>query len=259
MCPTGKSTVVQLFGVPIRGHAESELIEILLSPTLMATTVLYANPHVLNTAHQHEELHGSLRRASTVYVDGSGIRLGARILGHHLTPRTTAADWIDALCAAAVTRGVGIYLLAGAPGVAERAAQMLTRRHPGLDVRGTHHGYLDDEATDRVLLEISKVTPHLVVVGMGTPTQEIWIDRNRARIEAPVVWAVGALFDFVTGNQARAPEWLRRIHLEWLWRLGTDPVRLAGRYLYGNPLFLLRVLRQRLFGLPSRLGGPDPR
>ena len=83
---------------------------------------------------------------------------------------------------------------------------------------------------------------------MGTPLQEKWLAAHRHQINAPVCWAVGALFDYVAGEEAPVPDWLDRINLEWLWRLLVNPLDKWKRYLIGNPIFLLRILRQKLQG-----------
>jgi N-acetylglucosaminyldiphosphoundecaprenol N-acetyl-beta-D-mannosaminyltransferase len=205
-------------------------------------TVLYANVHVLNVAYGDPELHRRLRAATTVYCDGSGVRLGARLAGARLPPRLTAADWIDDLCARCAEDEVGLFLLGGEEGVAEKAASVLVDRHPRLPVPGSHHGFLNEAASRRVVEQVNRSGTRILVVGMGTPIQEAWIDRWRGEIEAPVVWAVGALLDFVAGVQPRAPLWMGDWHLEWLWRLGTNPVRLGRRYLVGNPVFMWRIV-----------------
>lgn len=214
-------------------------------------TVLYANVHVLNVAYTDPALHQQLRQGSTVYCDGSGVRLGAWMLGQTLPPRLTAADWVEHFCARAAHDGLGLYLLGGAACIAEQAAHRLQKNHEGLRIVGTHHGYLNDELSRQVVTGINGSGADVVIVGMGTPRQELWVRAHRASIHAPVVWCVGALFDFVAAVQKRAPSSVRKHHLEWIWRLFTDPVRLSGRYLIGNPLFCLRVLRQRFFGLPA--------
>jgi N-acetylglucosaminyldiphosphoundecaprenol N-acetyl-beta-D-mannosaminyltransferase len=199
-------------------------------------------------------LREELQRASTVYCDGTGVALASRLLGHPLPPRLTAADWIDDLCRRAAHSGVSLFLLGGEPGVAERAASRLTSYAPGLRIAGTHHGFLDEDLSSAVIARANAAGTDLMLVGMGSPIQELWIGRHRKAIHAPVVWAVGALMDFVAGTQRRAPGILRRLHLEWLWRLGTDPVRLAGRYVVGNPLFAARVLGEAFSG---RSPGPE--
>ncbi len=211
------------------------------------STVLYANVHVLNTAYRDTELRHILNQADLVYCDGAGVRLGARLLGCLLPPRMTGADWIEPLCAACAAEGITLYLLGSRPGVAARAAEALQARYPGLRVAGSHHGYLADPAVcGAAIAAINAACPHILLVGMGTPIQEKWIAAHRLKLEAPVVWAVGALFDFVAGVQPRGPRWMLDNGLEWLYRLGSDPRRLWQRYVVGNPLFVLRVMRQKI-------------
>ena len=208
--------------------------------------VMYANVHVLNTARGNSELRATLNAAGVVYCDGAGVALGARLLGGRLSGRMTGADWIEPLCAACVGRGTTLYLLGSRPGVAACAAERLKARHAGLRVVGTHHGYLADPAASAAAIaSVNAAHPHILLVGMGTPTQERWIASHQNELEVPVVWAVGALFDFVAGVQPRGPRWMLDHGLEWLCRLWNDPCRLWRRYFVGNPLFILRVLGQR--------------
>jgi len=212
-----------------------------------ASVILYANVHVLNTACGDPDLRRILNQADLVYCDGAGVKLGARLLGYHLPERMTGADWIEPLCAACVEHGTVLYLLGGAPGVAARAAERLQARHPGLQIGGTHHGFLfEPEVSAQAIESVNAARPHILLVGMGTPNQEKWIAAHRAELNVPVVWAVGALFDFVAGVQPRGPRWMLDHDLEWLCRLLSDPKRLWKRYIVGNPVFIGRVLLQRI-------------
>jgi N-acetylglucosaminyldiphosphoundecaprenol N-acetyl-beta-D-mannosaminyltransferase len=210
--------------------------------------VMYANVHVLNTAYRDPDLRRILNDADLVYCDGAGVKLGAHLLGRHLPERMTGADWIYALCQACQKADKMLYFLGGEPGIAEEAAKVLTTRYAGLGVLGTHHGHYDHDGpeNDAIIAEINSLHPDVLLVGFGTPLQEKWIDRNFEQLDVPVVWAVGALVDFVTGKKPRAPRWMLDHGLEWLYRLWTEPGRLWARYLVGNPLFVWRVLLQRL-------------
>jgi exopolysaccharide biosynthesis WecB/TagA/CpsF family protein len=249
----GELGVINVLGVQVAPWVSDSLIEAMIDSAAPGSkdrswlsTVHYANIHVLNTAYRNAALREQLGRASTVYCDGSGVRLGAAILGQRLPPRLTGADFINALCSRAAACGVRLFLLGGAMGVADRAADVLRGRYPGLAIVGTHHGFCDAECSAAVVAQANRSGAELILVGMGTPAQELWVAQHRADLEAPIVWTVGALLDFVAGVQRRAPRGLRDLHMEWLWRLATDPRRLAGRYVVGNPLFYLRVIRQRL-------------
>lgn len=237
-----------ILGVAVNRLSLSDLIEHICccAATGGRCRVLYANVHVLNNAYGDPELRRILNQANVVYCDGGGVNWAARLLGLQSLRRMTAPDWIGRLCALCAEMGLEIYLLGGRPGVAARAAEILKGRFPGLRVAGSHHGYLSDpQVNEQALNEIKAAAPRILLVGMGTPIQEKWIEMHSNQLQVPVTWAVGALFDFVAGVRNRAPLWMRDHNLEWLYRFRLEPKRLWRRYLVGNPLFLIRVLGQR--------------
>ncbi len=247
--------LVQILGVCVHSVTLREMIQQIQRFVTSGDRyrVMYANVHVLNIAYRNAELRRILNQADLVYCDGAGVKLGAHILGKHLPERMTGADWIHDLCRMCQETGITLYLLGGKPGIAAEAARVLTARYPGLNILGTHHGHYDHNGpeNDVVIAEINALRPDILLVGFGTPLQEKWIDRHFERLQVPVVWAVGALVDFVTGNKPRAPRWMLDHELEWLYRLWTEPRRLWKRYIIGNPLFLWRVFMQRLGWLRS--------
>jgi N-acetylglucosaminyldiphosphoundecaprenol N-acetyl-beta-D-mannosaminyltransferase len=139
-----------------------------------------------------------------------------------------------------------MYFLGGKPGVAQKARQKLQARIPALTITGECQGYFDIGAEERIIEKINNAKPDILVVGMGTSKQEKWIYRNRHRLNVPLCWAVGAVFDFISVRIERAPYWMRKINLEWLYRLYREPKRLWKRYLLGNPIFIFRVLKFKL-------------
>jgi N-acetylglucosaminyldiphosphoundecaprenol N-acetyl-beta-D-mannosaminyltransferase len=234
---------VRLLGVRIDCHRLETLLNVVMSAVRAGSriSVMYVNVHSMNLQHEDPELAAVLAEANVVYCDGTGVRLAARLTGHSVPARLTGADWISDLCRAANRDGVTLFLLGGAPGVADEAARRLSGRYPGLRILGTASGYGLDEST---IARLNELRPDIVLVGMGSPTQEKWIARHRSEIDAPVLWAVGALFDFVTGRIRRGPGWMTEHGLEWLCRLIAEPRKLWRRYLIGNPRFLLRVVRE---------------
>ncbi len=210
-------------------------------------TVAYANVHVINTAASSEgaDVRAFLNGADVCYCDGGGVVMGARLLGHALPGRMTGADWIWDLARHAEGR-YRLYWLGSEPGVTEAAAAILREKHPRLAIVCDHgfHGKSGPE-NDEVVAKINASKSDIVLVGMGTPTQERWVAANRAAITAPVVWVLGATADFVSGKVARGPAFLHQ-NQEWLARLYTEPRRLWRRYLIGNTVFLARVGAQAL-------------
>ena len=216
-------------------------------------TILYANVHVLNTAWRDGSLRAILNSSDIVYCDGAGVAAGARMLGRRLSGRMTGADWIYPFCSRCEISGKKIFILGGSPGVTDRAAKRLLIQFPGIAIVGTHHGYLADNNISKHAIQIiNDAKPDIVFVGMGTPLQEHWIRENRNSLDAPVVWAVGALFDFVAGVQPRGPRFLLENGFEWLCRFASDPRRLRRRYLLGNPLFIMRIMLQLLGNYQNR-------
>jgi N-acetylglucosaminyldiphosphoundecaprenol N-acetyl-beta-D-mannosaminyltransferase len=243
------TSTTQILGVPVETDVPQDLLARIVAHAEQRERlrVSYVNAHVLNQSQSHPELLQALRESDMVYCDGYGVRLAARLIGLRVPHRMTGADWIWHMASLCERSGRSIYLLGSDPGASAEAAERLRERHPGLKVLGTHHGYfgLGSPHSERVLEHIAEHRPDVLLVGMGTPAQELWVHQNADRIEAPVVWTVGALFDYVSGRVPRAPRWLADNGFEWIFRLAVEPRRMWRRYLLGNPAFLLRVLRAR--------------
>jgi N-acetylglucosaminyldiphosphoundecaprenol N-acetyl-beta-D-mannosaminyltransferase len=212
--------------------------------------VLNVNAHCLNLCHEDPALRGFLNGAEVVFCDGAGVMLAARILGMRIPERITYADWAWRLAAFAAAQGFSLYFLGARPGVAREAARRLSKRYPDLEIVGVRHGYFDHSAgspeNEAVVEEINAAAPDILLVGLGMPLQERWLMENHERIDAGVALTGGAVFDYVSGQLRRGPRPLTEGGFEWLARLLVEPRRLWRRYLIGNPLFLLRVLKQRL-------------
>ena len=205
--------------------------------------VAHTNAHTVNLAYDDPEFLGVLRRADLVLNDGKGVMLAARIHGRRF-PRDLNGNYFSPLllrrCA---ERGWSVFFLGAGPGVAARAADLLQQEISGLDVAGTHDGFF--ESDDVATAAIKDSGADVVLVGMGNPLQERWIDRCLARTGARIGVGVGAFFDFVTGEVPRAPQWMNRYGLEWVHRLAQEPRRMWRRYILGNPKFIWRNVRQR--------------
>ncbi len=211
--------------------------------------VLNVNVHCLNLAARLPWLKELLNKATIVFCDGSGVILGARILGKRIRQRITYADWIWELADLAEREQWTLYFLGAKPGVAEKAALRLRSRYPGIRIVGTRHGYFDKTPASRenesVVQDINRTAPNVLLVAFGMPLQEHWLMENWDHINADIALAGGAALDYASGSLRRAPRWMTDSGLEWLGRLLIEPSRLWKRYLLGNPAFLWRVLLQR--------------
>ena len=236
---------IEILGIPVDPMPSDTLIEnIERLHAHGSATITYANVHVVNLAQDDMALSAFLHNADLVYCDGNGLRLGAHLLGSSIPARMTGADWIWDLAQHAEGKW-RLYWLGGADGVAEKAAQELRERYPELEIQ-TDHGFHAQSGPEdaAVVKRINDYAPDILLVGMGTPTQECWVDARRTSIDAPVVWCIGATADVLAGVETRGPKWLTD-RAEWLSRLWANPSDKWRRYLVGNPLFVARVLRSR--------------
>jgi N-acetylglucosaminyldiphosphoundecaprenol N-acetyl-beta-D-mannosaminyltransferase len=206
----------------------------------------YVNAHVLNLAWEDDTLQKLLQDADLVYADGVGAVWAGRILAGRRLEKLTGADWIDRFCDHAARHGWRLYLLGGKPGVARRAAQVLIERHPMLQVIGTADGLFEERIEADVIAEIERLAPQVLFVGMGCPRQEKWLAGHPNLAGVRVGWSVGALFDYLADVERRAPLPIRQLNLEWFWRFLVDVPGKWRRYLLGIPLFIIRVLRQKI-------------
>jgi len=139
-----------------------------------------------------------------------------------------------------------VFLFGSQPGIAEKAAEKAKSLVPGLQVAGTRNGFFTKSEETQIIDEINASGAEVLLVAMGVPRQDIWIARNRHRLNARIVFGVGAQFDFWSGRVSRAPSLLRKAGLEWVWRLAVEPKRMFKRYILGNPAFIARAARDWL-------------
>ncbi|MFH1727199.1 MAG: WecB/TagA/CpsF family glycosyltransferase [Pseudomonadota bacterium] len=204
-------------------------------------TINYLNIHVANEAYKNKKLLEALNDSDIVYCDGDGIRLGSYLTKQIVPPKNTGADFIDELTAFCEKNNISIFYLGGTKEVSEKAEALFRNKYPFLSIKGFKDGYFDFNDKS-VVEEINEASPDLLIVGMGTPAQELWIRENKGMLNAKTIWAIGGTLDYLTGKQKRGSKLMRDLHLEWLGRFLSDPLRLWKRYLIGNCLFLYRVL-----------------
>ena len=238
---------VRLLGTRVDAYAPEEAIGELLERARRKkrTRVMFVNAHCLNVARRDVAYESALHEAELVLADGSGVLLAARLLGLAVHHNLNGTDLVPKVLEAASQEGLSVYFLGGARGVAESAARQASQRWPALTIAGCSHGYLEAREEAVLLEQLAGLRPDILLVAMGVPRQEVWIQRNWDALPAAVTLAVGALFDFMAGRFPRAPLWMRRLGIEWAYRLSLEPQRLWRRYLIGNGLFLARVLATR--------------
>lgn len=203
--------------------------------------VFFMNAHCCNVRLRNADYAQAVARADVLLPDGIGVKLAAKMTGQTLTANLNGTDLVPALLSKAARLGKSVYLFGSTPGTADAAAANLILTIPGLRIAGTSNGYSDAVDADAVIADINDSGADIVLVALGVPMQELWLDKYAHRLNAPLTLAVGALFDFLAGTVVRAPKLVRRANMEWVWRLAQEPRRLAKRYLAGNVAFLARA------------------
>jgi len=209
-----------------------------------------ANLHYAMLTGRDPRLAAVNRKAAFLVADGTPLVWRSRFGSKPLPERVAGADLIYSLCGRAAQRGYRVFFLGGAPGAAEETARRLKKRHPGLQVAGVEAPELErlsDCEHAALLHRIRRSGADLLLVAFGQPKGELWLAENCPRLGVPASVQVGASFDFVAGRVPRAPRCLRRIGLEWAYRLLSEPRRLAGRY-FDDGLFLVKALWRDVAG-----------
>ncbi|WP_395262408.1 WecB/TagA/CpsF family glycosyltransferase [Halalkalibaculum sp. DA3122] len=211
--------------------------------------MLSANIHGINQAYKYQWLLRMNNNAELVRNDSAGIQLAGKILGIPIKERMTWADFGWDLAEYCEREGLTMYFLGNEEGIAQKAKDELLKKYPALKIVGTYHGFFkkEGEENQKVLEDINRLKPDILVVGFGMPLQERWILKNRSKLDVGIIMTGGNCFNFLAGTESRAPEWMHKNGLEWLFRFLKEPVRMFDRYIIGNPVFLLRVFRQKLF------------
>jgi len=205
--------------------------------------VVTADASALMIAQEDPAFAKLLENAALVTPDGAGVVWALRRQGVRVPGRVSGVDLVDKICSRSADRGYRIFLLGAEPGVAELAAERLRLSHPGCNVVGTRHGFFPAESDELVAKEIAPFKPDVLFVAMGMPRQEQFISATMNIIRAPVGIGVGGSLDVLSGRAKRAPRWIQRLALEWLYRLIQDPKKF--RKVKVLPAFVWRVMRSK--------------
>ena len=208
--------------------------------------LFFLNAHCFNLSLKVRMYHDALSSADMVLNDGSGIAFAARIGRVQLSGNLNGTDLIPLVIAHAAKFGSKLYLLGGKPGVAALATRKIANLWPDVRVVGVHDGYFDRTEERRVIDEIRELKVNLLIVAMGVPRQELWLLQHRTELDSvSLSIAGGAVLDFISDTVRRAPVWMRRAGVEWVYRLWLEPGRMWRRYLIGNLTFVWNVFRLR--------------
>jgi len=234
--------VIDILGVRVDDVTYDEALDHVASFVAAKTPrqIATVNPEFIMAAQTDAEFREVLKHTALNLPDGVGVLWAARRLGHPLRERVAGVDTVERIAQRARREGWKLYLLGAAEGVAQKASDALTARHPGLNVVGVYSGSPRVEDEEAIVARVRSAQPEVLLVAFGAPAQDKWIARNLAGLNVPMCMGVGGAFDFIAGVTRRAPRWMQRMGLEWLHRLMRQPWR--WRRMLALPRFAWSVL-----------------
>ena len=204
--------------------------------------IVTANAEIIYQASKNEKMKDVINAAQMVTADGSGVVWASRQLGQPLAQRVTGIDLVNSICEQSAKDKWKIYILGSAPGVADTAANNIRDKFPGCNIVGTHHGYFNEQEEALIIAELEQLQPDVLFVALGAPKQEYWIADHIQQLNIPVAMGIGGSMDVLSGNVRRAPKWMQKMSLEWLYRLLIQPTRF--KRVLALPKFMLAVKKQ---------------
>ncbi len=236
---------IDFFGIKLWNTSMKEAVKWILMSTQNRDKIqlAFVNPDCLNISFKNAEYRDLLKRIDHVLPDGIGIKIGSRMQNVSLRENVNGTDMFPILCEEMSHTDLKLFMLGSKPGIAQKAADNMRKKYPGLKICGSHDGYFTECEEQNVIDYINERKPDILLVAMGAPHQDLWIAKNLDKLDTHIAIGVGGLFDYYSGVTERAPRWVREIGMEWAWRILQEPGRMWKRYIIGNPLFLYRVWR----------------
>jgi len=207
--------------------------------------VITLNAEMIYRAVYDQELQSIINRAALITPDGIGVIWAGKILGLSFPERVTGIDLLYSLCRQAADKKWRIFLFGAAPLVADLAGEKLREEFPGLIICGVQDGYFSEQEEAGIVDAINEAKPDILAVALGSPKQELWMDKYKHDLSSAVMIGVGGSLDVLSGRKKRAPKRFIKMNLEWLYRLICEPGRLKRQI--ALPLFMIRVLKSKYF------------
>lgn len=235
---------IRILGVPIdrvTREQSGEITEQLINESNKSCKMIFApNVEFIMTAQKDREFFDILQKSDLSTPDSIGVIIGAKLQKKSFPERIPGQSYFRKIIELSNEKGYSIYLLGGKPGIAETAKENLIKLFPNVNIIGTHHGYFDENEEKEVIDEINKLQPNVLFVALGAPKQEKWIAKHKNELKVDVATGQGGTYDYEAGKIKRAPKWVQKIGIEWLWRLCREPKRIVRQIVL--PIYLIKII-----------------
>lgn len=235
---------ITILGVPIDRITRDEagtITENLIKESNKSCKMIFApNVEFIMYAQKDKEFAKILKQSSLSTPDSVGIMIGAKLQKKSFKERIPGQSYFRKIIELSNEKGYSIYLLGGKPGIAEITKENLKKLFPNVNIVGIHHGYFDKNEEKEVIKEINTLQPNVLFVALGAPKQEKWIYEHRNELKVDVAAGQGGTYDYEAGRIKRAPVFIQKLGIEWLWRLCREPSRIKRQLVL--PVYLFKVL-----------------
>lgn len=209
--------------------------------------IVTANAEIIYKAYIEKDFQALINKADLLTADGIGVVIASRLLGNPIPERVTGIALVENIFSLAEEKGWGLYFLGATQETVEKAVLNVLGKHPRLRIAGYQNGYFSQEESAKVVANIQEAKTNILLVALGVPKQEEFIQENLKSLQVPISIGVGGTFDVLAGKAKRAPEWMQRLGLEWLYRLFREPSRY--KRMLALPKFVIAVLLDRIIHL----------
>lgn len=203
------------------------------------------NADKINEVNQNERMKQIVNSCGIINADGASVIMASKYLKKPLPERVAGVDLMQSLVSLSENKGYSVYLLGAKQAVVEKTAEVLQKKHPKLNIVGIHNGYFKETDWPSISVELKEKNPDFVFVGITSPLKEYLIEFLQDQGHSSVFMGVGGSFDVISGNIPRAPMWVQKANLEWLFRVIQEPKRLFKRYFVGNWKFIMAVVKEK--------------
>ena len=235
---------ITILGVPIDNitiNQAGEISEELIKKSNKSCKIVVApNVEFIMIAQKDKEFADILKQASLATPDSIGVIIGARLQKKNFKQRIPGQSYFREIIKLSNEKGYSIYLLGGEVGTPEQVKDNLKKIYPNVNIVGTHHGFFDEKEEKQIVDEINMLKPNVLFVALGAPKQEKWIKTHQHELKVDIAAGQGGTFDYETGKIKRAPIWIQKIGMEWLYRLFKEPKRIKRQIVL--PIYLLKIL-----------------
>ncbi|MFC0616341.1 WecB/TagA/CpsF family glycosyltransferase [Enterococcus faecalis] len=203
------------------------------------------NANKINMMYKSKELKNIVDNSELISADGQSIVWASKILGNDIKERVTGIDLFETLICRSEKKGYRVYYLGAEEEVLNKVLSIHKKQYPKLQIVGSQHGYFDRNKSIEVADRIRDSKADILFVAFSSPEKEMWINKYKNYMKIPLVVGVGGSFDVVSGKISRAPKWMQKSGLEWLYRLIHEPIRLFSRYIVGNIVFIFHIFKEK--------------